>query len=118
VTHEHALQSALLLAAPRLLPDLRLFRRQVMRVQLPDPERTIAVGIRGQADLYGLQRGGRHIELELKTAGGVMSKNQLVWQAFCQGWGIPHLVLRGRVNEDTHVTVERWIVEIKKEIDK
>jgi hypothetical protein len=118
LTTEHTLQAALLLAAPRLLPDLRLFRRQVMRVQLPDPERTIAVGIRGQSDLYGLLRGGRHIELELKAAGGVMSKNQLVWQAFCQGWGVPHLVLRGRVNEDAHETVERWIGEIKKEIEK
>jgi hypothetical protein len=118
VTLESDLKAALLLAAPRLLPDLRLFRRQVMRVLVPDTERVVAVGIKGQADLYGLWRGGRHIELELKTATGRLTPHQVVWQSFCRSWGVPHLVLRERVNETTDETVERWIGEIQKEIDK
>jgi hypothetical protein len=110
VTLESDLKAALLLAAPRLLPDLRLFRRQVMRVQLED--RTIPIGIRGQADLWGLWRGGRHIELELKTATGRLTTHQVAWQAFCRSWGVPHLVLRGRDGESTEETVGRWVEEI------
>jgi hypothetical protein len=112
VTLESDLKAALLLSAPRLLPDLRLFRRQVMRVLVPDTERVVAIGLKGQADLYGLWRGGRHIELELKTATGVMSRHQLTWQAFYRSWGVPHLVLRGRDGESTEETVRRWVEEI------
>ena len=110
---ERDLTSALLLAAPRALPDVRLFRRPILRVQLQEPDRVIAVGIKGQADLWGLCKGGRHIELELKTATGTMRKHQLAWQAFCLAWGIPHLELRARVGEATGATVGRWIGEIR-----
>lgn len=113
MTLEGKLKSALLLAAPRALPHLRLFVRQVMRVKLHDPDRTIAVGVRGQCDLYGLARGGLHIELELKTADGVMSDKQLAWQAFCHRWEVPHLVLQARSGEGVEETVGRWCEEIQ-----
>ncbi len=113
MTLESDLKAALLLAAPRLLPSLRLFRRQVMRVRLEDPDRTFAVGIKGQADLWGVWRGGRHIELELKNATGRLTTHQVAWQAFCRSWGVPHLVLRGRDGESTEETVRRWIIEIQ-----
>ena len=110
---ERDLKSALLLAAPRELPNLRLFTRQVMRVRLLDPDRTIPIGIRGQCDLYGLCRGGLHIELELKTATGVLSPKQVAWQAFCLEWQIPHLVLKARSGESVEETVKRWCDEIR-----
>jgi hypothetical protein len=113
MTLERDIKSALLLAAPRELPTLRLFTRQVMRVRLLDPDRTIPVGIRGQSDLYGLCRGGLHIELELKTATGVLSPKQLAWQAFCLEWGVPHLMLKARSGESVQETVKRWCGEIQ-----
>ena len=113
MTLEGDLKSALLLAAPRELPTLRLFTRQVMRVKLHEPERTVAVGIKGQCDLYGLARGGLHIELELKTATGLLSKNQVAWRAFCERWAVPHLVLRAKAAESVEETVKRWCGEIR-----
>jgi hypothetical protein len=116
VNLERDLKHALLLAAPRELPNLRLFNRPVMRVQIPNPDRTIAVGIKGQCDLYGLCRGGLHIELELKTATGVVSPKQLFWQDFCLEWGIPHLVLQARAEESVGETVKRWCGEIRDKV--
>lgn len=112
-TLERDLKSTLLLAAPRELPNLRLFTRQVMRVRLLEPDRTIPVGIRGQCDLYGLCRGGLHIELELKTATGRLTPPQTAWQAFCLEWQIPHLVLQARSGESVEETVKRWCGEIQ-----
>lgn len=118
MTLERDLKAALLLAAPRELPHLRLFNRPVMRVKLRDPERTIAVGIKGACDLYGIARGGLHIELELKTHAGVMSPKQVAWQTFCQAWGIPHLVLRAWSGESIEATVKRWCGEINAELSR
>lgn len=106
---ERELQAALLLAAPRRIPTLRLFRRNVATVKIDG--RTVRAGIKGQADLYGYFRGGLGIELELK-AFGRLSPEQLQWQAFCKEWGIPHLVLRAREGESVGETVERWCSEI------
>jgi hypothetical protein len=110
---ETDLKSALLLAAPRELPNLRLFVRPIMRVRLDDPDRVISVGIKGQADVYGLVRGGGHIELELKSHTGTMKKRQLAWRSFCQSFQIPHLVLRARAGESQEETVKRWVGEVR-----
>jgi len=118
MTLERDLKSALLLAAPRELPNLRLFTRQVMRVRLLDPDRTISIGLRGQSDLYGIARGGLHIELELKAAGGRLNPHQLAWQAFCGRWGVPHLVLQARSGEAIPETVKRWCDEINAELSR
>lgn len=107
---ESQLQAALLLAAPARIPELRLFRRNVATVQVQG--RTIKAGIRGQADIYGYFRGGRAIELELKGPTTRMTPEQEAWQAFCRGWGIPHLVLRARKGESVEETVTRWCEEI------
>jgi len=110
---ERDLKSALLLTAPRELPNLRLFNRPTMRVRLLDPDRTIQVGIRGQCDLWGVTRGGLHIELELKAAAGRLTQPQLAWQAFCAEWRVPHLVLQARSEESVQETVRRWCGEIR-----
>lgn len=89
-----------------------------MRVHLTDPDRTYAIGQKGQADLWGLYRGGLHIELELKTAKGTMLKRQLAWEAFCRGWDIPHFKLRARVGESAEETVGRWCGEIRAVVNR
>ena len=110
VTTETELQDAILLAAPRAFPALRLFRRQVHMVRVDG--RVIRAGVRGQADLYGVWRGGTHLELELKAAGGRLSLEQEAWRAWCRVWGVPHLVLTALRDETASQTVDRWLAEI------
>ena len=47
MTPELELQRQLLIAAPRALPDVRLFRRNVMRVQIANGAQ-VKNGIKGQ----------------------------------------------------------------------
>lgn len=108
---EKELQSALLLAAPAAIPNLRLFRRNIGKARFKSA--VVSFAIKGQSDLYGIWRGGRVIELELKTSTGALSPEQLSWQAFCRSWGVSHLVLRAREGESTSDTVARWIIEIR-----
>ena len=110
MTLERDLKARLLLRSPKEIPSLRLFSRTVARVRVQD--RVIQAGIRGQADLWGVWLGGRHIELELKAAGGMLSKKQRVWQTFCLEWQIPHLVLRAHAGESIDTTVTRWLHQI------
>ena len=108
---ESELQSALLFAAPTALPTLRLFRRNVGAATYG--KNTVTFGTKGMADLWGYWRGGRAIELELKAATGVSSKEQKAWAAFCRAWGVPHAVLRAREGETIAETVARWIEEVR-----
>jgi hypothetical protein len=113
--------AALLLAAPRALPDLRLFKRQVMLVQVPGagrgPARSVRVGVPGQADLYGITRASLHVELELKTLSGVLSPDQRAWGAWCAAWGVPYTCLRPLRGESLEGTVARWCTEIATLLD-
>lgn len=107
---ESTLQAHLLLAAPARLPSLRLFRRNVIAVRVE--ERTVRAGIAGQCDLYGITRGGGHIEIELKNVGKDLNPDQKKWRAWCLEWEIPHVVLRAAKGETVEGTVERWLTEL------
>jgi len=109
---ESLAQSRLLLDAPRALPDLRLFRRNVGAGKLASGQ-FVHFGIRGQCDLYGLQRGGRHIELELKARNGKLSEFQQTWRDWCLGHGVPWLMLVELRGETVELTTARWIDEIR-----
>lgn len=109
---ESQLQVALLLAAPARLPSLRLFRRNVVAVRIE--ERTVRAGIKGQCDLYGYVRGGRIIEIELKSATRRSTPEQVVWAEWCKAWGVPHLLLRAAKDETVENTVNRWCFELER----
>lgn len=113
-SHESALQTALLLAAPRALPGLRLFRRNVGTARIRGA--VVQFAIAGQCDLYGLVRGGRHIEVELKAAGAprALPPDQESWANWCVAWGIPHVVLRAQKDESDEQTVARWCEELRR----
>jgi hypothetical protein len=115
---ESVLQSALLLAAPACLPDLRLFRRNVGEARMRGY--TVSFGIPGQCDLYGYVRGGRTIEVELKAFGQKIKpgSDQDKWRAWCISWGVPHVVLTGGKGETVRETVERWIGELRSVIEQ
>jgi hypothetical protein len=108
---EGQLKNLLLLAAPREIPNLRLFRRNISVVHIGD--RTVRHGIKGQADLVGYVVGGRVIEIELKSESGVLSREQRAWACWCETWGVPHVVLRAAANESAENTIARWIAQLR-----
>jgi hypothetical protein len=108
--HESTLQARLLALVPALLPNVRLFRRNVLKVRIEG--RAMRAGIKGQCDLYGYERGGRIIELELKSLTGRQTPEQVRWAEFCRAWVVPHLVLKPVHGEEIDETVTRWCLEI------
>ena len=104
---ESTYQSRLLLDAPKRLPDLRLFRRQIMAGTIDG--RRMRAGVKGQADVYGFWRGGRVVELELKSLTGASTPEQKTWREFCVTWGVQHHVLKPLTGESIAETVTRWL---------
>ena len=108
---ESTLQSALLLAAPSELPNVRFFRRNVGVAKMRGA--TVSFAVAGQCDLYGLVKGGRALEVELKSATGTLEPDQRDWRDWCLTWGVPHIVLKAKKDETVEQTVSRWIVELR-----
>lgn len=114
MSRESQLQAQLLLAAPSAIPNLRLFRRNVGVARMRGA--VVQFAIAGQSDLYGLVRGGRHIEVELKAASAPrnLPADQESWANWCVAWGIPHVVLRASKDESDEQTVARWCEELRR----
>jgi hypothetical protein len=113
VSLESSLQTALLLAAPARLPALRLFRRNIGAARMGG-DFVVRFAIPGQCDLYGITRGGGHIEVELKSLKKPLSPEQKAWGVWCVEWGVPHVVLRSADGETVEQTVGRWCVELER----
>ena len=111
MSRESQLQTKLLLRAPALFPDLRLFRRNVGSAVMKGGY-TVGFAIPGQCDLYGYIRGGRTIEVELKNVGERLKPNQRNWAAWCAEWGVPHIVLTAMKDEDDDQVINRWCGEL------
>lgn len=109
---ETTLLHAFIARVPHVLPDVRVFRRNVINGQLANGRR-VRNGIVGQADAYALVRGGAHVEIEAKSALGVLSTEQRKWQSFCVNFGIPYIVLRADDNELPNGTINRWVNELR-----
>lgn len=107
---ESDLKSQFLLRAPVALPELRLFRRNV-GVARAASGNMVRFGIKGLPDLYGLWRGGKYIELELKSKNGRLRPEQAAYAAWCKTWGITHLVLvEASLNPES--SIDDWIRQI------
>lgn len=100
-----------IIRTPFALPDVRVFRRNILNVATLHGFRA-RNGITGQADAYAITRGGRHVEIETKAARGRLADEQRSWRAFCADFDIPHLVLRAMRGETPDQTVDRWIDEL------
>lgn len=112
---EHDLLALFIREAPKALPCVRVFRRNIIRRKVVIEGRPVMLvnGIPGQGDAYALLRGGRHIEIETKVAKGRMREAQERWRDFCAAWGVPHLVMQARKDEPADATVARWIEELR-----
>lgn len=110
---ETELLHQLILRAPAVLPDVRVFRRNVGLFRSLEGKRAIYIGVEGQCDAYALLRGGRHIEIEAKAAKGTLANAQKAWRAWCERWDVPYLVIRARRDETPDETVNRWIDELR-----
>ena len=106
---ESEMRRALLAAAPHALPNVRLFARNVGFFKLQTGH-GFKAGIKGQADIWGFLRGGKSIELELKTKRGKLSPDQERWRDFCLEWGVIYLLLEAR---DDANPIARWVEEIR-----
>lgn len=117
--NENDLLALFLREAPRKLPAVRVFRRNIIRREVQIEGRTVHLvnGIPGQGDAYALirraYRSALHVEIETKAAKGRMRAAQERWAAFCAEWGVPHLILRARADEEPRATVTRWINELR-----
>ena len=101
---------ALLLRAATEFRDVALFRRNVGAVRVEG--RYFRAGIEGQADIYGLGRGGRHFEIEVKRF-TKLSPAQLRWRDWCDKRDIPWLLLDVLLGELPAQTIERWVGELR-----
>lgn len=91
-------------AATQEFPDVRFFIRNVGKFSVGESH--VRAGIKGQADVYFYMRGGRGGEIELKNLHTPQTKEQRAWQAFCEAWGIPYLLLRAQSDDP----IDDWLV--------
>jgi hypothetical protein len=103
-----------MVAVPAAFPDVRVFRRNIINRTVEERGRVFQLksGIPGQADAYAIVKGGRHVEIETKSARGTMRDAQEAWREWCLSFDVPHLVLRAGRKEGTHETIARWLCEL------
>lgn len=57
--------------------------------------RLVRYGLPGSADITGImRRGGRRLEIEVKTATGKQSPQQVLFQRMVEGWGGVYILAR------------------------
>lgn len=74
--------------------------------------RTVAFGVTGQADISGLIRGGKRLEVEVKTASGRQSPKQRVFQHQIEALGGLYLVCHGV--EEIRATLDKVLAEVQR----
>ena len=106
----------LLYEAARAIPHLRLFRRNILRLKVVEArtgkDRMVIAGIPGQCDLYGIQYGGRCIEIEIKSQNGRLTPEQHAWRDWCLAGQIPWACLWPWPRETKEETVQRWVAVV------
>jgi hypothetical protein len=102
-------------AATLALPHVRLFRREILKATIEG--RHVRAGLKGQCDLYGIVRGGLHVEVETKALGGRLRPEQKVWREWCERGEVPYLLLTVPKGEEPDATVTRWVSELRALVD-
>lgn len=110
-TLEGSYVKALLARATPQWPSLRFFRRHVTAVEMPSGA-FVPIGLKGQCDIYVLEKGGRHFEIEVKNVRGKLDPEQILWREWCVRWRIPWILLQVEKGEQPAQTIERWVGEL------
>lgn len=105
---ERDLQNHFRIWASERIKDVRVFVRSVGVFELEDG-RVFRAGLRGQSDLYAITKGGRHIEIEVKSKTGKLTPDQERWRDWCQSFGVPWFLLKPEGDETQGQTLERGI---------
>lgn len=84
-------------------PRLRIWRANT-GVAFDAKGRAVRFGVPGAADISGILRGGRRIEIEAKSPTGRQSPQQRVWQAMIEAHG--GLYVLARSVEDVEKAVD------------
>jgi hypothetical protein len=113
---ETDLLHAFMARIPYDLPHVHVERRNILSVKTENG-RYVRNGIRGQCDAFVVVDGGRHIEIETKSATGKLTGPQVKWQRNCVRRRIPHLVLTARRGELPEDTVARWVTALRTVIE-
>lgn len=93
MTAEKKLQNAILLRfATR--PDMRLWRANTGHGISMDGKRHLSFGIPGQADLSGILRDGRRLEIECKSPNGQQSEEQRNFAAMIRQFNGVYILAR------------------------
>lgn len=88
------LLSALTVPGEPKLPACRVWRQQVGTFRHLRSEVKIKVGTEGMADIGGILRGGRALQIELKAEGGALSPAQRSWRDMTLELGGLYIVAR------------------------
>jgi hypothetical protein len=88
-----AMIQKIVLAQVNRIPGVRLWRMNTGKARMPDGS-WVTFGIPGQADSTGYLRGGRRLEVELKTPVGRQSKEQKAYQRMIETGGGLYLLAR------------------------
>lgn len=107
---EGTYQRALLARVALEFRHVRFFRRNVGLVEL-EGGRMFRAGIKGQADLYALAKGGWHGEVEVKRYGR-LSEAQARWRDWCSEWHVSWILVEAEKAETPAQTIERWVGEL------
>lgn len=110
------LDKAFLQAIPYAMPNVMAFQRPIVNTEAKGGW-WIRAGVPGQADIYVVVKGGRHIEVETKMASRKLRPAQEAWRIRCEHMGITYLVLRARTGETANMTVARWVDELRSVVD-
>lgn len=97
--------------AQQKFPNIRFFERHVGLFYTREGN-PIKLNKPGMCDLWALLPIGNmtyHLEIEIKTGSGVLSKSQKIWQTFCAKMNIPFFL----VNDSNHLVKQLLAFEVK-----
>ena len=98
--------------ASRLVPHVRLFRRNIINTKTAGGWHAKA-GIPGQCDLWAYVKGGHSIEIETKARRGKLSPAQETWRDWCHEWGVPWMQLKEEKGDSSERTIGKWIDQLR-----
>lgn len=83
--HDNLVKAILLAVGSR--PDCRVWRQEVGLYRVGPSLTLVKIGVPGMADIGGIYRGGRVLQIEVKTGRSRLSHQQIRWRDMILGFG-------------------------------